>query len=1318
MTASRPDNEAIFHAARDIPDPDRRRQYVREACGRDEVRIALVEALLAAADGPDSLLDRPAADTLAATIGQPTAESAGTVIGPYKLLEQIGDGGMGSVWMAQQTEPVKRLVAVKLIKAGMDSRQVIARFEAERQALALMDHPNIARVLDGGTTGGGRPYFVMDLVKGVPITRYCDEHHLTPRQRLELFIPVCQAVQHAHQKGIIHRDLKPTNVLVALYDGNPVPKIIDFGVAKAAGQQLTDKTLVTGFGAIVGTLEYMSPEQAEVNQLDIDTRSDIYSLGVLLYELLTGSPPFSRKELEKTGMLGMLRVIREQEPTKPSTKLSTADGLPTLAANRGTEPGRLTRLVRGELDWIVMKTLEKDRSRRYETANGLAMDVQRYLADEPVQAGPPSAGYRLRKFARRHKGPVLAGLLILLALVAGVVGTTWGMIWATGAQAVAVSEANQKEAALKEAQQSERDAREQLFLALWNQARAGRLSRQMGQRLDTLDALSKAAGIRPDERLRDEAIAALALPDVRRVPGWRSAPPDTVSVAYGAQYRLYARADARGVISIRSIPDDQEIQRIASGPILGTHLLFSPDDRFLLGLGNGHTLHVWRIVDGQPALRDQPRDCHGHAFSPDGRRLAVSQQDWVLLFDLATGQEVQRWRVPAQASMLAFHPSGAVLAVGYFGSRGVSVYHAANGTLLTDLPVGQITEQLVAWHPDGRRLAVTGSDPRIQIWDVAAARKLATLEGHVQRVNALTFHPDGELLASHGWDGQLLLWDPSSSRLVMRLTSSCIPQFSADGRRLGVAWKGDRADFLEVTPSREYRTLVNSAGPGPGGYDFGDISPDGRVLVVGIDSGARLWDLRSGRELAALPEGTPYVVFEGKGRGEGDPATPNRPSWNLLTSGAGGLRRWPVTSDDPEGKRLSLGSPQQLSLLERAFFGRSPDGRTLAAVTVEGGTNQILELETGAVRRELGPHPAGEVRALSGDGRWAASSGWHSDRVWLWNVGTGEKVKEWVVGKQTHVFFTPDSRALIISRGEEFSFWDVETFQLIRRLPRDVTPYPGWVAFSADGRLMALEMAPGVLYLKEAATGRTVARLEDPHGDRATWLGFTPDGTKLVVVSSFASAVHVRDLRAIRTRLKEMNLDWDWPAFPPAATGDAAGAAVTVEVIRGDQAEATLTPEERARKAIEHWRRELEAHPESATLCNRLAWTYLTVPEPLRDVKAAVRLAEKAVQLAPATTSYRNTLGMSYYRAGRYREAVETLRPNLERPEEQNLAFDLYFLAMSCQRLGETVRARDFYTWAVRWTGIQPGLQPGQQEQLNLFRAEAAEVLGIDRKKD
>src|SRR5580704_13073915 len=302
----------------------------------------------------------------------------------------------------------------------MDSRAVIARFEAERQALALMDHPNIARVLDAGAAADGRPFFVMELVKGVPITAFCDARKLTPRERLELFVPVCQAIQHAHQKGVIHRDLKPSNVLVALYDDRPVPKVIDFGVAKATGQPLTEQTLHTGFGTVIGTPQYMSPEQATFNNLDVDTRSDLYSLGVLLYELLVGSPPFTKTELDQAGVLEMLRVVREVDPPRPSMKLSTADALPTLAANRSTEPKKLTGLLRSELDWIVMKALEKDRTRRYETANSFAADIERYLAGEAVQAHPPSAVYRLRKFARKNRGPVIGLAGVAAALIVGI----------------------------------------------------------------------------------------------------------------------------------------------------------------------------------------------------------------------------------------------------------------------------------------------------------------------------------------------------------------------------------------------------------------------------------------------------------------------------------------------------------------------------------------------------------------------------------------------------------------------------------------------------------------------------------------------------------------------------------------------------------------------------------------------------------------------------------------------------------------------------------------------------------------------------------
>ncbi len=943
MVASESRAETIFFAALERSASAERERFVDESCAGDAELRRRVDRLLRAHPVVGSFLESAAPDVAAglaaARAGAPTDVAGvvrvdlGTMTGPYKLLQQIGEGGMAVVYLAAQTQPIQRRVALKIIKPGMDSRQVIARFEAERQALALMDHPNIAKVLDAGTTDGDRPYFVMELVKGVPITRYCDECRLTPRQRLELFVQVCQAVQHAHTKGIVHRDLKPSNVLVAPYDGVPVPKVIDFGIAKATGKSLTEQTMFTAFGAVVGTPEYMSPEQAELNQLDVDTRSDVYSLGVLLYELLTGTTPLDCKRFKDAAVLETLRILREEDPPRPSTRLSTSEQLPSIAACRGLEPRKLSGLMKGELDWIVMKALEKDR-RGYETASGLGRDVERYLLDESVEACPPSAAYWLRKVIRRHRGPVLAVSLVVLALMAGIIGTTSGLLRATAAQQDAVRETARKEQALHAAQQSDRARAEQLWHSLVAQARANRLSGRSGQRFDTLDTLRRATELAqslglPAERfheLRDAVTAALALPDIRLSGPWHPWPAQARLAVFDEAHATYARTDRDGGCSVRRVADDVEIHHLP-GLRRAAQPIFSPDGKFLAiaffdaGAKAIDVVHLWDLTG--PAARRVLAEEHAGRFDfQQGGRFVLACHDGAIrVFELHGGRELRRLGpdVLRREVYVAAHPTENVVAVcSYFGSV-VQVRDLGTGQVLASIPQ---TERAVsvAWHPDGRTLAVGyGESLHARLYDRDTLKAYRTLD--VEGFGTyLSFNRAGDRLLTGNWGAVMEMFDVGTGQKLWTTTQTLAnPRLSRDGTRLAGDVQDGRLGIWQIADGREYRTLSYGQMPQGGEFFAGAVSFDGRLVAFPVTNGVCLWDVATGGEVGFIPrEGRAHqVLFE--------------PSGSLLVSFPEGLSRWPVSLTSDAGGRARIGPPQSLPLPYGCALGQSRDGRVIVS---------------------------------------------------------------------------------------------------------------------------------------------------------------------------------------------------------------------------------------------------------------------------------------------------------------------------------------------------------------------------------------------------
>jgi WD40 repeat protein/serine/threonine protein kinase len=1078
----------VFDEAAEIASPDERRAYLDRICADAPDLRQKVEALLAAYQQAGSFLEAPAAAPDETVTQAPTAEQPGTAIGPYKLIEPIGEGGMGTVWMAQQTEPVKRLVAVKLIKAGMDSAQVVARFEAERQALALMDHPNIARVLDAGATDAGRPYFVMDLVKGVPITKYCDEHRLTPRQRLELFLPICQAIQHAHQKGIIHRDLKPSNVLVAQYDGRPVPKVIDFGVAKAAGQQLTEKTLVTGFGNIVGTLEYMSPEQAEVNQLDVDTRSDIYSLGVLLYELLTGTTPLDRERVKESGMLEALRIIREEDVPTLSNRLATTKELPAIAANRGLDPDRLQKLVRGELDWIVTMALEKDRNRRYGTASAFAADVHRYLADEPVQACPPSAWYWFRKQARRHRRALIPVSALVVAALVGVA--------ALAASTALVWRANQN---LKQA--LDREQHDGYFHRI-TLAHQELLRDNLARARMHLDQCPVDLRHWEWHYLRRQCrFEPLVLRHKTQVN----------SLAFSPGGEWIAGAGGDGTIKVWSSRTGVEVQSFTAHTDAVYSVAFHRDGRYLASAGMDGKIgmvKVWDWAMGQEKFADRSGADHNRgtaycvAFSPDGQRLAAGNDGAVTVWDWETHQPVLpplRDHAP-KGICVAFSPDGRRLASGSWNGD-VFIWDAVTGELLHTLREHQHAVSALVFNPDGTQLVSACFDRSLIVWNATTGRPLRTLEGHDGLVLGVAFSPDGSRIASAGEHRTVRIWETATGREVLDLRghedASQAVAFSSDGLRLASCSWDTTIRVWDATPVGENERQEAFSFQHTGEVWSVSVSPDGRGITSaglgGVETPVMVWDVLSRREsfrfsghgaivfcVAWHPDGE-WIVSTGSDR---EPKQFVVKVWNVRT----GEVRFKVAEGPMESTALAV----------------SPDGEYLATGAAKGDVH-VWNARTGAKVRTLDTHDR-QVQGLafSPNGKLLVSASADGTiKVWDATRLSEEQTplhvfRSWVgMGRRT-LAFSPDGKRLVAG-GEKktVKIWDVQTERELQSL--DGHSGDVWAtAFSPDpeGRWVASAGEDSTVKVWDSRTGELVHNFRGHYG-LVSSLAFSRDGRQL-----------------------------------------------------------------------------------------------------------------------------------------------------------------------------------------------------------------------------
>ena len=1009
-------------------------------------------------------------------------ETVGTQLGPYHLRQKIGEGGFGVVWMAEQLAPLQRRVALKILKAGMDSEEVIARFEAERQALALLDHPNIARVFDAGTTASGRPFFVMELVRGVPVTQYCDQNRLSAEARLRLFLPICQAVQHAHHKGIIHRDLKPSNILVTLHDGVPVPKIIDFGIAKALDQRLTERTLITRFHAFVGTPVYTSPEQMEMSGLDVDTRSDIYSLGVLLYELLAGRPPFDPAALLQSGFEAMRRTLRESDPPRPSHRLGTLDAADrsTVAQQRGTDPARLQVFLRGDVDWIVMRCLEKDRTRRYDTAAALAEDIRRHLENEPIAARPPRPLYRIGKYIRRHRLGAAAIGAVTLSVLGGLIASSWALVLERAARARAVA-AERAEAGLRQQAEAHRRTEAQ---------RASRTSQALAEQLlaegrtaEGLAHLVRAARSDPDNPVVGPRLLAaiatrnFALPVGEDLVGLAQAgyadggrvlwtistdgvvqqreltagagsvslrlPPEVFAgggqgrFAMSDSGRWLAVADRAGLVTQYRWPDSRRAGVCAHGRELAA-MAYSPDDRWLLTAGFDGLVQVWETATSRLCgTLPHARPVGTLNFSADGARVVTS-----------TGSRGhwQVWRLPEGAALTPPLPALTTANQGAFNAAGTLLALADNyGVNVCDARAGYRRLHRfehdgpcysLEFSPDGRRLVTTSDDATARLWEMPTGKPWGGPLRHGARLVAARFSRDGRKLFTHSGDGAVHVWEVSTGRRLLEPIGL--------GSAQSFALSGRDDEFLTLSQegvARRWRPTPSALQPLrlPDEAERVSVTPDARrpdVVWVLTRQALQTIDLLSGRALGAprpLPVPVRFGVLAPGAAGA------------AVSLAAGGYEIW-----DLRPPTLVRRPIQPVVQADSLHF--SPDGRHLAALDARFNL-RVWEASTGTL--VLGPLPEvsrASAYAFSPDGRRVAVG--TREAIILYDLERRQPVGEPLrFDGGNRIRFSADGAFLAAGALNQVALWALREQPVRRHTLPHRGPVRGLV-FSRDDRLL------------------------------------------------------------------------------------------------------------------------------------------------------------------------------------------------------------------------------------------------------------------------